>query len=78
MQEVMKEQGLDVLRFEFVRDLNGQPYFYDINTNTNYNSDAEQRAGVSAMKSLAHYLKTTLDNQSAGSMPLQVKCYIKG
>ena len=70
MQQVMKEQGLDVAAFEFVRDSNGQPYFYDINTNTNYNSEAEQRAGVSAMKSLAHYLKTTLDNQSAGSMPL--------
>ena len=70
MQQVMKEQGLHVAAFEFVRDTNGQPYFYDINTNTNYNSDAEQRAGVSAMKSLAHYLKTTLENQTAGTMPL--------
>ena len=70
MQQVMKEQGLHVAAFEFVRDLNGQPYFYDINTNTNYNSDAEQRAGVSAMKSLAHYLKSTLDNQSTSPIPL--------
>jgi hypothetical protein len=42
-----------------VCDENNKPYFYDINTNTNYNTDAEKRANLSAMKSLALYLKNS-------------------
>ena len=57
MKQLMKNEGIDVAAFEFVCDENSIPYFYDINTNTNYNSDAEKRANVSAMKSLALYLK---------------------
>lgn len=56
MQEVMKAEGLDVAAFEFVTDSDGVAYVYDINTNTNYNSDAEGRAGISAMGRLAAYL----------------------
>ena len=53
----MKNEGIKVAAFEFVCDENLNPYFYDINTNTNYNSDAENRANVFAMKYLALYLK---------------------
>ncbi len=35
-------------------------YVYDVNTNTNYNSDAEVRAGVSAMGFLADHLGAEL------------------
>ena len=55
MKALMKNEGLDVAGFEFVTDDAGRHYCYDINTNTNYNSDAEARFGVSAMDCLADY-----------------------
>ena len=33
---------------------------YDINTNTNYNSDAEQKAGKSGMRTLSQFLGADL------------------
>ncbi|MDC1383910.1 alpha-L-glutamate ligase [Candidatus Puniceispirillum sp.] len=62
MQNVMAREGLDVAAFEFITDEDGVAYVYDINTNTNYNSDAEQRAGISAMAVLASYLDSKLGN----------------
>ena len=56
MQTVMASEGLDVAAFEFIIDAEGTPYVYDVNTTTNYNSDAEARAGVSAMGLLADHL----------------------
>jgi hypothetical protein len=35
---------------------NGSVYSYDVNTNTNYNPEAESRAGRSAMTALARFL----------------------
>ena len=34
-------EGLDVVAFEFITDEDGLAYVHDINTSTNYNSDAE-------------------------------------
>ena len=65
MQAVMADEGLDVAAFEFILDPDGHPYVYDINTNTNYNSDAESRAGVSAMGQLAAYLGDELARHGA-------------
>ena len=60
MQDLMAREGLDVAAFEFITDEDGVAYVYDINTNTNYNSHAEQRAGISAMAVLASYLGSKL------------------
>ena len=60
MKQLMKNEGINVAAFEFVCDENSKPYFYDICTNTNYNSNAEKRANISSMKSLAIYLKNFL------------------
>ena len=60
MEAVMRQAGLDVAAFEFICDADDRPFVYDVNTNTNYNSDAESRAGVSAMDSLAAYLQAEL------------------
>ena len=65
MQTVMADEGLDVTAFEFILDPDGRPYVYDINTNTNYNSEAESRAGVSAMGQLAAYLGDELAHHGA-------------
>ncbi|GAG25165.1 unnamed protein product, partial [marine sediment metagenome] len=48
--------GIEVTGIEFIRDARGQVFTYDVNTNTNYNSAAEARAGVSGMGRLADFL----------------------
>jgi hypothetical protein len=47
---------IGVAGIEFVTDASGAIYTYDVNTNTNYNPEAERRAGRSAMDALAGYL----------------------
>jgi hypothetical protein len=48
--------GIEVAGIEFITDANGTVYSYDVNTNTNYNPEAESRAGRSAMTALARFL----------------------
>ncbi|GAA0370485.1 hypothetical protein GCM10008932_22490 [Alkalibacterium iburiense] len=57
----LKGQGIDVAALEFIIDKNGEVYTYDVNTNTNYNEDAEKVADKYAMLELATYLKAELD-----------------
>ena len=47
---------IEVAGIEFIRDASGTAFTYDVNTNTNYNPDAEARAGRSAMTALARFL----------------------
>lgn len=56
----MNAQGIDVAALEFITDEKGDVYTYDVNTNTNYNEDAEKEAGQFAMLELAKYLKSEL------------------
>jgi hypothetical protein len=49
-----------VAGIEFITDADGTPYTYDVNTNTNYNPDAEARRGPSGMVTLARYLGAEL------------------
>ena len=54
--------GIDVTGIEFIRDRAGRALTYDVNTNTNYNSAAEARAGVQpGMTRLAEYLGEELE-----------------
>ena len=48
---------------EFVRDAQGAPFTYDVNTNTNYNGAAEAKAGRYGMKELARFLGGELEAQ---------------
>jgi hypothetical protein len=50
------DNGIGIAGIEFITDRNGDLYTYDVNTNTNYNSDAEREAGVSGMRAIATYL----------------------
>jgi glutathione synthase/RimK-type ligase-like ATP-grasp enzyme len=61
----MRVAGIDVAGIEFIVDRDGKPWVYDINTNTNYNSEAEQKVGKNAMKTLATYLGKELQELSA-------------
>lgn len=60
LQFTLRASGVEVAGVEFIRDADGQLYAYDINTNTNYNPDAEAVAGVSGMKQLAKFLTSEL------------------
>jgi len=62
-ETVMKDYGIEVAGFEFIRSPNGELFTYDINTNTNYNSRAEQEAqlDITAMQRLATVLGRELD-----------------
>jgi hypothetical protein len=55
---------IDVAGIEFVGDSAGAVFTYDVNTNTNYNPEAEERAGRSAMATLAGYLGAELERGS--------------
>ena len=71
----LAKAGIDVAGVEFIVDKNGKTFVYDINTNTNYNSEAEQKVGFNAMNSLARYLAKELRLLDAGN---QMKLAISG
>jgi len=52
----LADNEIHIAGVEFILDTDGEPYTYDINTNTNYNPTAESEAGVSGMRSIAEYL----------------------
>ena len=60
----LDSNGFHIAGVEFVVDKNGQAFVYDVNMNTNYNSDAEARAGVSGMAAIARYLGNELSRTS--------------
>ena len=59
-ENFLREAQIDVAGIEFIKDEAGTIYTYDINTNTNYNSDAENRAGKYGMLELARFLGSQL------------------
>jgi hypothetical protein len=50
------DNGIGIAGIEFIADRRGELYTYDVNTNTNYNGDAEQEAGLYGMRAIARYL----------------------
>lgn len=66
-KEVLARNGIQVAGIEFIRNAEGDIFTYDINTNTNYNSEAEEKAGMYGMLELAAYLKKTLEEKYAAA-----------
>jgi hypothetical protein len=52
--------GIEVAGIEFIRDAEGRVYTYDVNTNTNYNSDAETGSPKRGMNGIARFLGAEL------------------
>ena len=52
--------GIEIAGIEYLTDKNGTIYTYDVNTNTNYNSQAEKNSEIKGMRSIAHFLKEEL------------------
>ena len=60
-QKVLKNNNIEIAGIEFLQDSKGKLYTYDINTNTNYNSIAENLSlKKKGMKAIAEYLKKEL------------------
>jgi len=68
MKRFLEQNRIEVAGIEMIIDTDGKAWVYDINTNTNYNPDAEAAAGVSGtdrsgMGALASFLGRALDRQ---------------
>ena len=48
--------GIEIAGFEFIEAVDGRVVTYDVNTNTNYNSVVEERAGRSGPREVARFL----------------------
>jgi hypothetical protein len=55
-ENFLAANGIGIAGIEFIVDAHGAVYTYDVNTNTNYNPDAEARAGRFGMRAVARYL----------------------
>ena len=60
-RKVLEANDVEVAGVEFIGDASGELYTYDINTNTNYNSAAEARAGKYGMRAVAAFLGRELE-----------------
>ena len=60
-QQVLKNNHVEIAGIEFLEDAKGQLFTYDINTNTNYNSIAENLSEKKGMKVIADFLKIELE-----------------
>jgi len=45
LERFLAASSINIAGIEFITDVNGRPFVYDVNTNTNYNAGAEERAG---------------------------------
>ena len=52
----LEANDIDIAGIEFVTDVNGNSYTYDVNTNTNYNPGAEKIAARNAPAAVAQFL----------------------
>ncbi|ESU33312.1 alpha-L-glutamate ligase [Bacillus sp. 17376] len=59
-KRVLEANNINVAGIEFIKNESDEIFTYDINTNTNYNSDAEAKAGKFGMLELARFLREEL------------------
>ncbi|MEW9500950.1 ATP-grasp domain-containing protein [Jeotgalibacillus marinus] len=62
-ESFLSANHIAVAGIEFIRDADGTVYTYDINTNTNYNADAEEKTGKYGMVELAKFLEQELKKE---------------
>ncbi|CAG9620033.1 ATP-grasp domain-containing protein [Sutcliffiella rhizosphaerae] len=60
-EQFLYQNNIKVAGIEFIRNKNGEIFTYDVNTNTNYNADAEKVEGKFGMLELAKLLGEELD-----------------
>ena len=62
-QAFLAKNDIKIAGIEFIADASGRSFTYDVNTNTNYNPDAEAKDGRQGMKVIADYLSGLLTGQ---------------
>ncbi len=64
-EDFLKANDIDIAGIEFVESETGERYFYDVNTNTNYNREAELRSGsgIFGMHRIAELLSYELEQE---------------
>lgn len=65
LERFLAANGVGVAGIEVIVDEAGTLYAYDVNTNTNYNPDAEARAGLFGMRTVARHLDGLLRRQTS-------------
>lgn len=71
----LKENAIEVAGIEFITDIDGRHWTYDVNTNTNYNRAAEESANKSAPQTLAIFLGSLLHAYlNHQSRPAKLNC----
>lgn len=68
-ENFLRANEIEIAGIEFIRDANGRVFTYDVNTNTNYNADAERKAAVpeTGMEAIAKFLHEELESLTASS-----------
>lgn len=61
----LNDNNLEIVGIEYIQDNEGNLFTYDLNTNTNYNSEAERDANIelSGMEAVAKFLLSELNAQ---------------
>ena len=59
-EKFIAANGIEIAGIEYIIDNKGEVYTYDVNTNTNYNLEAEKSSEIRGMKSIAAFLKEEL------------------
>ena len=59
-EKFIAANGIEIAGIEYIADKKGAIYTYDVNTNTNYNSQAEKYSEIKGMRSIAAFLKEEL------------------
>ena len=59
-EKFIAANGIEIAGIEYITAKKGEIYTYDVNTNTNYNSQAEKNSEIKGMRSIAKFLKEEL------------------
>ena len=57
-ENFLKQSDIGIAGIEIIYDMNGDYWTYDVNTNTNYNPQAEHKGGQNAAEEIANYLQS--------------------
>lgn len=62
-ERFLQANGIEIAGIEFIMDARGEIFTYDVNTNTNYNSEAEAIARKYGMGEIAKFLGAELEKE---------------
>ena len=70
-ERFLADNQVEIAGIEFITDASGEIFTYDVNTNTNYNAQAEAVAGVArtGMRAVAEFLGEELAKLPARTVP---------